>query len=184
MIGFAACLGILLERVRPVYLAPLLLALVYLSFVRTEVWRSEESLWTDAVQKAPAKVRPRIQLARAVEPQRALEILEQARSIAPDNPQIPSEAGRVYLSLGKPVEALPEFGRALALQPGNADALNNRGAALLALGQKDAAVQDFERALARDPCQFNALLNLHHAGISISVPAGCKFTTQQAADLR
>ena len=184
MIGFAACVGMLLERVRPLYLAPVFLALISLSFLRTEVWRTEESLWTDAVEKAPAKIRPRIQLARAVEPERALEILEQAKIIAPNDPRIPSEEGRVYLSMGKPPLALPEFGRALALDPGNAEALNNRGAALLALGQRDAAVQDFERALARDPCQFNALLNLRHAGISISVPAQCKFPAAQGEALR
>jgi Flp pilus assembly protein TadD len=103
--------------------------------------------------------------------------LEQARQLAPDDPQIPSEEGRVYLNLGNPGQALVEFGRALALAPRSAEALNNRGAALLALNQKDAAVQDFERALALDPCQFNARLNLRRLGIS--VPQGCKETLEE-----
>ena len=179
MIGFAGCIGVLLERVRPLYLAPLLLALVCLSFLRTEVWRTEESLWADAVEKAPAKVRPRIQLARAVDPARALEILEQAQRIAPDDPEIPSEEGRVYLSQGNPGQALVEFGRTLALTPRSADALNNRGAALLALNQREAATQDFERALDLDPCQFNARLNLRHLGISAPGQSSCKFTSEQ-----
>lgn len=174
MIGFAASIGLLLQRVRPIYLAPVFLALLYLSFVRTSVWRTEESLWADAVEKAPAKIRPRIQLARAVESTRALGILEQARQLAPDDPQIPSEEGRVYLNLGNPGQALAEFGRALALDPRSADAFNNRGAALLALNQKDAAVQDFERALALDPCQINARLNLQRLGISAPAPRTCK----------
>lgn len=177
MIGFAAFIGLLLQRVRPIYLSAAFLVLVYLSFVRTSVWQTEESLWSDAVEKAPAKIRPRIQLARAVEPTRALGILEQARQLAPDDPQIPSEEGRVYLNLGNPGQALVEFGRALALAPRSAEALNNRGAALLALNQKDAAVQDFERALALDPCQFNARLNLRRLGIS--VPQGCKETLEE-----
>jgi hypothetical protein len=184
MIGFAACIGLLLDRVRPLYLAPVFLFLVSLSFLRTATWRTEESLWTDAVQKAPAKVRPRIQLARAVEPGRAFEILEQARRITPDDPRVPSEEGRVYLSLGKPGQALVEFGRALALEPRSAEALNNRGAALLALDQRAPAVQDFERALAIDACQFNARLNLHRLGVSIPPPAQCKFTAEQTAALR
>jgi tetratricopeptide (TPR) repeat protein len=183
MIGFAASIGLLLERVRPIYLAPAFLALVCLSYQRTAVWRSEESLWIDAVRKAPGKVRPRIQLARAVEPARALEILEQARRIAPADPRIPSEEGRVYLSLGEPARALPEFGRVLALDPGSAEAFNNRGVALLALDQKEAAVEDFERALARDPCQFNALLNLRRAGVVIAPPPQCKFTVEQRSEL-
>jgi protein O-mannosyl-transferase len=179
MLGFAACLGVLLERVRLVYLAPVFLVLTYLSFVRTETWKTEESLWADAVDKAPSKVRPRIQLARAVEPMRALGILEQAKLIAPDDPQIPSEEGRIYLGLGKPAQALVAFGRTLALTPRSAEALNNRGAALLALNQKDVAIQDFQRALALDPCQFNALSNLHRLGVAVPAPGLCRFTTKQ-----
>jgi len=183
MIAFAASIGILLQRARLAYLAPVFLVLVGLSFVRTTTWQTEESLWADAVEKAPEKIRPKIQLARAVEPARALEILEQAKKIAPDDPQIPSEEGRVYLSLGNPGQALVEFGRALALNPRSADAMNNRGAALLALNQRDAAVQDFERALALDPCQFNARSNLRKLGVDAPMQAGCKFTAEQKSAL-
>jgi len=184
MIGFAGCIGVLLQRVRPVYLAPAFLALMCLSFARTLTWQTEEFLWADAVEKAPEKIRPRIQLARASEPARSLEILEQAQRMAPEDPRIPSEEGRVYLSLGNPGQALVEFGRALALAPRSAEALNNRGAALLALNQRDAAAQDFERALALDPCQFNARLNLHRLGISMALPSQCKFTAEQKEALR
>ena len=173
MIGFAACAGLLLQRTRPVFLAAAFLLLASLSFIRTSVWRTEESLWTDAVEKAPGKVRPKIQLARAVEPARALAILEDAKRLAPDDPRVVSEQGRVYMSMGRPDQALAQFGRALALSPRDADAFNNRGAALLALDQKDAAREDFERALALDPCEFNARLNLQHLGISKPAPAQC-----------
>jgi hypothetical protein len=183
MIGFATGLGLLLATVKPIYLAPVFLALISLSFIRTETWRTEESLWTDAMEKAPAKIRPRIQLARASEPSRALDLLEQAKRVAPDDPQIPSEEGRIYLALGKPAQALVAFGRALALNPGNADALNNRGAALFALDQKEAARQDFERALAADPCQFNALVNLKQLGIRRTAPSQCRLTPAQEAAL-
>jgi len=183
MLGFAACAGLLLERVRPGFLVPVLLLLTGLSFERTATWLTEEQLWTDAVEKAPRKVRPKIQLARAVESGRAIRILEEARHIAPEDPQIASEEGRIYLSEGRPAEALQHFGRALALAPSSADALNNRGAALAALDQKDAARQDFERALAIDPCQFHARLNLQHLGISKPMPAGCRFNAEQSRAL-
>jgi tetratricopeptide (TPR) repeat protein len=184
MIGFAACAGLLLARVRAKYLAPLLILLIGLSIARTATWRTEESLWSDAEAKAPAKIRPRIQLARAVEPGRALSILEQARQIAPDDSRIPSEQGRIYLGLGRPELALPEFGRALALTPHSAEALNNRGAALLALSQKEAARADFERALALDPCQFDAQLNLSRLGVSKAPPQDCRYSAEQSAALR
>jgi protein O-mannosyl-transferase len=181
MIGFAAAAGVLLERVRPPVVVAGLAILTALSAVRTQTWRTEASLWEDAARKAPNKVRPKIQLARAVEPARAIEILEEARRIAPDNALIPSEEGRIYLSLGKPDLALVAFGRALALEPRSADALNNRGAALLALDQRPAAQADFERALAIDACQFDARLNLERLGVAIAPPPGCKFSREQRA---
>jgi hypothetical protein len=184
MIAFAACAGLLLRSVRPVFLAPVFLLLCGLSFVRTATWRTEESLWTDAVEKAPGKLRPTIQLARAVDPQRGIEILERAKRMAPDEPRIPSEEGRIYLAMGSTGDALTQFGRALALAPRNPDALNNRGAALLALDQKDAARQDFERALAIDPCEFTARLNLLHLGVSKPLPANCKFSPEQMGALQ
>ncbi len=185
MIGFATCAALLLEHVRPLFLAPILILLMGLSFARTGTWRTEESLWTDAVAKAPAKIRPRIQLARAVEPSRALAMLERARQMAPDDPRIPAEEGRIYMTLGRPDQALPEFGRALALSPHSVEAMNNRGVALLALNQKEAARADFERALAMDPCQFDARLNLSRLGISESPPPRqCRYSAAESAALR
>ena len=182
-IGFAACAGLLLSRVRPVFLAPFLVLLVGASAVRTEVWRTEESLWTDAVAKAPTKLRPRIQLARAAPPERAIAILEQAREMAPEDPRVPEAEGRVYLKLRRPEQALPEFGIALALAPRSVEAMNNRGVALLSLGQREAARADFERALAIDPCWFDARLNLLRLGVSKPLPAECRYTAEQNAAL-
>lgn len=179
MIGFATAAGLLLERVKPAVVVAALAILTGFSVVRTQTWRTETSLWEDAVRKAPDKVRPKIQLARAVSPARGMEILAEAQRIAPDNPLVPSEQGRIYLSLGKPDLALLAFGRALAIEPHSADALNNRGAALLALNQKQAAQADFERALAIDACQFDARLNLQRLGVATSPPAGCKFSREQ-----
>jgi Flp pilus assembly protein TadD len=121
-----------------------------------EVWRNERSLWREAVGLAPGKPRPAIQLARAVSPPEALDVLK----TAPATADVVTETGRVYLDLGRPAEALREFGRALALSPHDAHAINNRGVALLALGQQDAARQDFEHALQIDPTLEDAQRNL------------------------
>ena len=174
MIAFAACAGLLLERVSPKLIALLALALIGFSVERTLVWRTEQSLWSDAAGKSPGKVRPKIQLARASEPKQALALLEQAKALAPQDPRIPAEEGRIYLETGDAARALAEFGRALALDPGNADAINNRGTALLALGQQQAARQDFERALAINPCQQDARANLKRLGIEKPAPRACE----------
>ena len=179
MIAVAAMTGLLASRLNTRVLVVAGLLLAALSFGRTEVWSSEESLWAEAVRRSPEKIRPKIQLARAVGPRRALPLLEDARSAAPFDPLVASELGSTYMALGNPAAALAEFGRALALQPGNAGAMNNRGAALLALGQRDAARADFERALRNDPCLFDARFNLRRLGVFSAVPPGCRYTPEQ-----
>jgi Flp pilus assembly protein TadD len=174
---------LVLERVNWKMAAGIVLLFAAVSLHYSGLWRNPEELWTEAVRQAPQKIRPRIQLARSVEPVRALSILNDAERVAPDSAAVLAEKGRVLLQLGKAGEALGAFGRALAIDPSDARSLNNRGAALAALGQADAARADFERALARDPCLFDALLNLARMGAGKDVPAKCLFTPQQISAL-
>jgi hypothetical protein len=179
MIAFSALLGLVLERVNWKVTVGIVLLFAAVSLHYSSLWRNPEELWTEAVRQAPEKLRPRIQLARSVEPVRALSILNDAERVAPDSAAVLAEKGRVLLQLGKTGEALGAFGRALAIDPSDARSLNNRGAALAALGQADAARADFERALARDPCLFDALLNLARMGARKEIPPKCLFTPQQ-----
>jgi tetratricopeptide (TPR) repeat protein len=161
MLGFAAAAGWLLTRVRtPALAAVVVVALTGVSIARTQVWMTEERLWREAVRRAPEKVRPKIQLARAVPAAEALELLARARNLAPYDPAVAAETGKILLSEGQPAGALEEFGRALALAPLDARNFNNRGVALDALGQTEAARQDFERALRIEPGLIEARQNL------------------------
>ena len=180
LIAFSATLGLAAASVKsrmPLWIG--IAVLVFLSFERTLVWRTELSLWSDAVAKAPRKIRPKIQLARALGGPPGLAILAQAKSIAPDDPKVASEEGRIAISMSNPQQALVAFGRALALQPSDAPAHSNRGVALLMLGQKEAARSDFERALVIDPCQFDARLNLLRIGLATRPPSACRFSSEQ-----
>ncbi len=182
--ALAAGVALELRRVRWVWLVAGSVLLVALSAQRTYIWGSEARLWTEAVERAPDKVRPRIQLARAVGGDQAIGILKEARAIAPEDPAVPAELGRLYLESGRADAALAEFGRALALAPADPKAFNNRGAALAALGQREAARADFERALERDPCLFDALLNLRRIGAGKAAPQGCRYTPDQIQALQ
>lgn len=173
MIAFAAAGAMLLYTMRTRALIVVCASLAAIGISRCEVWRTELSLWTEAVRLAPDKLRPRIQLSRALPPVRALSLLSEAETIAPDNPEVSAEEGRIYLQMGDAAQALARFGKALARDPASPTAINNRGAALLALGQTDAARLDFERALAIDPCQPNARINLQHMGIDKPAPPNC-----------
>lgn len=146
---------------------------------RRATWQSERALWQEAAELAPVQTRPLIQLARLTPKDEALGYLAKARELAPGDPEVASERGRVWLESGDAAQALSEFGRALALAPANARHLQNRGVALVALGQVDAARADLENALRRDPCLQPARQNLIRLGIQ-PPPDTCP-TTNSAA---
>jgi Flp pilus assembly protein TadD len=158
LFAFAAAAGPWLQRAwtgRAVAVA-----LAILSIFRTQVWMSDRALWTEAVQRAPEKVRPKVQLARALPAAKALEVLAQARTLAPFDAGVAAEIGKTFLAEGQLDAALEEFGRALALDPRDARHYNNRGVALAGLGQTEAARADFERALRIEPALAEARQNL------------------------
>jgi Flp pilus assembly protein TadD len=160
MFAFAAAAGLMLARLPRRAILALAVVPLALSVQRTMVWMTERSLWTEAVERAPDKVRPKLQLARALPAARGLELLAQARQEAPFDPAIATEAGQILLAEGQAGAALEEFGRALALAPMDARNVNNRGVALQALGQTEAARADFERALKINPTLQEARDNL------------------------
>jgi tetratricopeptide (TPR) repeat protein len=150
LVGFAvaAATGILaigrcLGRPGPAVLAvPVLVALAVTTHVRLRVWDSDLALWADASAKSPEKIRPRFNLALALQ-----------------------EAGR-------DAEAEREYERVLARQPGHPLALNNLGNLLRARGEVRRAIPLYEDALAQAPHYFEARLNLGNAYLDLGDPDG------------
>jgi hypothetical protein len=170
MVALAAFAGLLLARLPRVPLLPVLIAgLGVLSLLRTEVWRTELALWSEAVEQAPTKVRALLHLARASDPAAAVDILNYAESLAPDNPELSEEKGTKFLEAGLPDMALREFDRALALRPAYLPAMNNRGIALSLAGSRDKAVESFEQVLAINPCWSSARSNLAKLGVTSKI---------------
>ncbi len=163
MISLALLGAILLERLpRPVS-AAVLVILAIATWSRSRVWTNDETLWSDAAAKSPQKVRPKLQLARAVaqkDPQRAEALLDQARRLEPANPETYTQMGSLLLDQRDPYGALQEFDQALRLQPKSADAHSNRGTALFLLGRLGEAEMEFSEALRVDACHRNARHNL------------------------
>ena len=164
MIAFAALVGLLAQNWHIWIPGAVAMVLIALSFLRMHVWQTEHALWKEAVQRSPGKLRPLVQLSRTAPPDEALDLLLQAKTIAPKDAAIASELGVLWLKLGEGQNALTEFGRALALDPHSPAALVNRGVGLLALGQDKAALHDFEAALAIDPCNQPARTNVENLG--------------------
>jgi tetratricopeptide (TPR) repeat protein len=174
MIAFVAAGAMLMYTMRTAALVVVCASLAAISISRCEVWRTDVALWSEAVRLSPEKLRPRIQLARALPPVRALSVLAEAEEIAPGDPALLAEQGRIYLKIGDAAQALELFDRALAANPASPLALSDHGAALLDLGRFDAARNDFEQALAVDPCQSAALHGLHRMGMDKPAPESCE----------
>ncbi len=173
---FAAGVGLLAHLTRP-QIAALGAVLALMTASRSQVFASADSLWRDTVAGSPDKLRPRIQMARVLPPEAALQLLG-------NDPRATSERGRIYLELQRPADALREFGAALAERPGDPGALTNRGTALALLGQLQPARQDFARALAQQPCFYPALLNLSRVGAPLPDLSACRLSPRQLTELR
>jgi tetratricopeptide (TPR) repeat protein len=200
LLSFSLLIGLLLARI-PKW-APLGVAalLAVLTFQRTGVWRTEESLWRDTVEKSPVKVRPKLQLARALgasetpNRQEQLRLLEEALNLAPDDPIVAEQRGAFFLETGIPQAALEEFDRAISLHGRNAQSLANRGVALHVLGRTREATASFREALDLDPCNFDAVHNLLLTSGRVQpssgaappelVREGCRFSPEQLRQLR
>jgi hypothetical protein len=171
MVAFATLIGLLLRNLdmRKIMI-PAAVGLASLSLVRTQVWRSEQTLCAEAIERAPANLRPRILLSRVSTPESALEILNAAQAMAPNDLSPSLEKGLRLLEMGLPDLALSEFEHAVALAPQDPRSLNNRGVALSKLGRRDAAIEDFRNALRIDPCWASARKNLELLGASYAIP--------------
>jgi len=169
MIAFCACAGVLLEAVDRRVIVAVVLGLIAISIRYSILWDSPEALWREATHLAPQAVRPRIQLARALPPERGLDELRGA----PDVELVATERGRLLLTLGRPADALSAFGRALALNPNDARAISNRAVALAAMGSRDVAIAEFQRALEKDACLSDARENLERLGVRSREPRSC-----------
>ena len=100
MIALSPFVALLIARWRRKWMAVVAAMLIAVSIRYSIVWQTERSLWTEALAHAPGKVRPRLQLARAVEPAQALKLLAEAQTIAPNDSAVASEQGKVLLEAG------------------------------------------------------------------------------------
>lgn len=167
MVVFAYLAGLLLQRVRrPVLLLVSAVALAALSANRAQVWRSEQKLWAEAVQRAPGKLRPRVLLSRASDMDTALRLLDEAQKLAPNDARPRIEKGVRLLRAGLPDIALIELEAALKLAPEDPVALNNYGIALSALGRRDDALEALRHALRLNPCLNTTRTNLERLGVT------------------
>lgn len=145
-----------------------------LTISRNEDFHSEEVLWADTVLKCPANSRALgnlgVLLVAKREFSQALLLLEEARSLEPNDPKIRGNLGIALHALDRRQEAIQEFRAALARDATDSNLLANLGMALLGEGQEDEAREFFTAALRQDPSNPRALAGLQNPGKAADSP--------------
>lgn len=122
---------------------------------RTEAWRSDLSLWTDAVEKAPRSAVAHESLGAAQVVARrypeAAASLSRALEIDPTRTDARVNLAIALAAVGRPGDAVAHAERALWERPRDVDAHAALGWALAGLGRFGEAVDVYEKALAIDP---------------------------------
>ena len=109
----------------------------------------------EALRRKPDSVPAMIDLASAVDPQRAAEILNRGIKAVPDDPLL-------WYQLGVATNSISALEKAVALDPGMADAWNQLGSEQAATGDFEKAGAAFRNALRIEPDMPDAQGNLAH----------------------
>jgi len=88
---------------------------------------------------------------RGVNLKEALEMIEKALELEPDNTAYMDTLGWTYFRMGRYNEALAEIDRALKTDPNEPEILQHRGDILEKLGRSAEAREAWEKALKLDP---------------------------------
>jgi tetratricopeptide (TPR) repeat protein len=135
--------------------AVVLVVLGAATWQRSRVFRSEESLWRDTVEKNPAAWLAQNNLGSILEArgehEAALARFEKARELRPDLARIHVNVGVVLVMLGRHEEAVRPYREALRIRPDFAKAHADLGRVLIRLERLDEAIVHLARALEIDP---------------------------------
>ncbi len=142
----------------------IVLALALATNRRLSDYRSEVSIWTDAVAKRPDNPTALSNLGtvlyRMGRVDEAVADFQRAVVLAPNNFETHNSLGSALMSQGKIEQAIVQFRAAVQLSPKFADAWYNLGNALARQGKFDEAIACYDKALAIDGQNADAWLNL------------------------
>ncbi len=127
----------------------------YGTHVRNEVWRSDESLWYDAIQKNP-HISRNFLIYGISEMEKgnyavAMDSFRRAAAIDPDDWAVESNLGIASGEIGQPVEAERHLERSIALAPTNAEAYFYYARWLDQIGRTREALAQLRTAERLDP---------------------------------
>lgn len=148
-------------------IAVLTAVLAFAAYQRNDIWKSELSLWADAVSKSPNKARPHYNLGKAFEinqrPDLAIKEYLKAVELKPDYFSAHMNLGNIYLNAGDLDRALHEYQTALDISPESAKAHVNVGIFYRTKGRLDIAMEHYKLAIALDPALPEAHYSIANA---------------------
>jgi tetratricopeptide (TPR) repeat protein len=137
------------------------------TMARNEDYRSELSIWTDAVTKRPYNARAHVNLGTAFAHtgrlEEALEQYTMAVRLRPRSAEAHHGWGMVLARQGRRDEAIARFRYATQLKPDYAPAHNSLGIALAQQGDREEAIEHFREALRLRPEDPDIAENLRRA---------------------
>jgi tetratricopeptide (TPR) repeat protein len=133
----------------------IIVSLVVLSERQSNLYRSGEALWSDAIAKNPSGWMPQISLGQVLAAQRRYQEAEAhyriAATLAPDLPEPLFSIGSAEAAMGRYAAAVADFDKAIQLNPHLAPIHREKARCLVKMNQLDAAQHSFETAIACDP---------------------------------
>jgi tetratricopeptide (TPR) repeat protein len=151
------------RRTLGVWLA-LAVGLGWLTVSRNETYRSELSVWSDAVAHCPTNPWTQVNLGMILYDQgrtgEAMQHFKQSLLLAPADAGAHNDMGLALAKQGRLPEAVTQYEEALRGRPAFAEAHNNLGLALLELDQPDKALAHLETALRLSPSLPTVHFNL------------------------
>ena len=154
---------------------------------RNGAWASEVALWTDAVEKSPAKARPRHNLGVALHAvgrrTEAMPLLQEAVRLDPAYPEGHDSLGIALVDAGRPAEGEAHFLRAIALDPRLAAPWFDLGTLRFESGRYAEAIPLLEQAIARHPEHTAAFANLGASWNALGRPADAVRVLQGAREV-
>jgi Tfp pilus assembly protein PilF len=143
------------------------IALGIATFQRNKSYRSDLSIWQDAVAKAPGSYLAHNNLGLALvgrgQADAAIPQFLNALKIKPDCTQARGNLGGALAGCGQADEAITQFRKVLEITPDSAEIHYNLGVVLASRGQVDEAATHFRKALEIQPDFADARRNLEAA---------------------
>lgn len=141
----------------------LLLIFSAITWNRIGVWKSGDTLFTDAIQKDPEAyfgywMRGNLESGEA-RYEEALADYNNAIKFNPDFEDLYYDRGHAYFETGQPAQAIKDYTMAITLKPDMAQAYNDRGWAGFKTGDTSNAITDIDRAISLDPALADAYNN-------------------------